>query len=487
MSRRVELAIVGAGPAGLAAATLAAELGLETLVLDEQAVPGGQIYRNVEGVAANRPADLDLLGPDYARGLEIVWDFRGSGAEYLPESAVFEVKAGGGIGIVRRGAAELIRADQVLIAAGAMERPVPIPGWTLPGVMTAGAAQTLLKASDLVPEGPTVIAGSGPLVPLVAVQLARAGVELRAVLQTTPRARIAAGLPQLARNLTNGELWKGVVWLRELKRTGIPLIEVDGVAAEGEGRLAAVRYRAKGVEKTIPAETLLLHEGVVPNLQLSRAAGCGHRWDDRQRCWRPETDAFGETGVEGLAVAGDCAGIGGAVAAGHLGCLAALGAAARQGRIETAERDRRADAERRALRRAMAIRPLLDRLFRPADAMVVPDDDTTVVCRCEEVTVAEIRAVAGLGAPGPNQAKAFTRAGMGPCQGRMCGLTVAELMARAHGTTPAAIGHYRIRPPVKPVTVGEWAAMAGLATPPPEADGLPEAHAAATGRYADSE
>ena len=135
----------------------------------------------------------------------------------------------------------------------------------------------------------------------------------------------------------------------------------------------------------------------------------------------------------------------------------------------------------------LRIRPFLDALFRPTDAMLRPADDATVVCRCEEVTAGEIRTVAALGAPGPNQAKAFSRAGMGPCQGRLCGLTVAELMAEAHGLTPAEIGYYRIRPPVKPVTVGEWVNMAGLEAPPPDADGLPEAHAAATGSYTDAE
>ncbi len=461
MTRRVELAVIGAGPAGLAAATTGAELGLETVLLDEQAAPGGQIYRNIEAVTAGRPGALELLGPDYSAGLELVRAFRASSADYLAETQVFEAREGR-LGILSQGGAELLEADQILMACGAIERPVPIPGWTLPGVLSVGAAQTLLKSSSVVPEGPTVIAGSGPLVLLVAWQLARAGVPLRAILQTTPAGRLGPNLAKLAANAANRELWKGLGWLRELRHLGVQLIDkVERVWARGGDRLAQVGYRRGGIDSRIEASTLLLHEGVVPNLQLTRAADCAHLWDEAQRCWRPETDAFGRTSIEGLSVAGDCAGIGGAGAAASLGRIAALAAAAGQGRLADEARDGLAQMERLALRRHLRLRPFLDSMFRPADAMVVPGDEI-IVCRCEEIGAGEIRRVAVQGAPGPNQAKAFTRAGMGPCQGRMCGLTVSELLAEAQGQPMAAVGHFRIRPPIKPVTVGDMANMAGL-------------------------
>ena len=312
MSERLEFAIIGAGPAGLAAAVAAAELGIAATVLDEQTAPGGQIYRNVEAVADGRSSDLELLGRDYARGLDLVRRFRESGARYWPESTVFEIKAGGWLGVLRDGAARIIAADEILLACGAMERPVPISGWTLPGVISVGAAQTLLKASNVISAGPTVIAGNGPLIVLVAWQLARAGVKIEAVLRTAPRRQFRAALPYLPSVAFNGELWKGFGWLRELRRLGVRQIsDVTMLAAEGEGQLESVRFSRGDDVSRIQAETLLLHEGVVPNLQLTRAAGCRHLWDDGQRCWRPETDAFGATSIEGLAVAGDCAGIGG--------------------------------------------------------------------------------------------------------------------------------------------------------------------------------
>ena len=155
----VDLAIVGAGPAGLAAAVTAATHGLRVAVIDEQPEPGGQIYRGIESVSAQRPAHLALLGADYAAGLELVKAFRASGAEYLPQTSVWQIDASRNVFTRSNGRAERIAAKQVLIATGAMERPVPIPGWTLPGVMTCGAAQTLLKSTGAVPDGRFVLAG----------------------------------------------------------------------------------------------------------------------------------------------------------------------------------------------------------------------------------------------------------------------------------------------------------------------------------------
>jgi NADPH-dependent 2,4-dienoyl-CoA reductase/sulfur reductase-like enzyme len=459
-----DFVVIGGGPAGLAAATLGAELGLETVLFDEQPAPGGQIYRAVEAVARDRPADLAILGDDYGRGRAIAEGFRRSGAAYAPETTVWEVTRELSIGVSGAGAARIVRAKRLLVAAGAMERPLPFPGWTLPGVMGVGAAQTLLKAGALVPDVPTVVAGSGPLVPLVAWQLLRAGAPPRAILSTTPRRNYRAAASSLpAALLAGSDLWKGLGWMRAVRRAGITRVYgVDGLRAEGDGRLAAVGYRTGGTWRTFEARLLLTHEGIVPNAQLSLALGLDHEWDAVSRYWRPVVDAWGGTAIDGIALAGDCAGINGARAAIHQGRLAALEAARQLGRISTEARDRRAAPERRALRRQRPVRRFLDLLFRPNPALLPPPDDATIVCRCEEITAGEIRRVVALGCPGPNQAKAFTRCGMGPCQGRLCGLTVSELMAEARGVTVPEVGRYRVRPPVKPVTVGELAGLQGL-------------------------
>ena len=198
MSQTCELAIIGAGPAGMAAAITAARLGVDTVVLDEQASPGGQIYRAITETPVRRGT---VFGDDYWRGLELVRAFTSSGATYLPSTTVFSIaprveEGRREIGVSSDGQARLLHARHVIVASGAQERAMPIPGWTLPGVLTAGAAQILLKSAGLVPSGRTVLAGSGPLLWLLAAQLLRAGGTLSAILDTTPRLRL--GLDMLA-------------------------------------------------------------------------------------------------------------------------------------------------------------------------------------------------------------------------------------------------------------------------------------------------
>lgn len=462
MTADIELAIIGAGPAGMAAATLASELGMEAAVFDEQPDPGGQIYRGAERVARERADDLDLLGPDYAAGLSLIGKFRASAADYCPGTAIWDLDSDGRIGILDKAGARLLSARRIVIATGAMERPVPISGGTLPGVMTAGAAQTLLKGSGLIPDGPVVLAGGGPLIYLVAWQLARAGVPIAAVLMTSPRRQrlsALAHLPGGLRDLTS--LLKGRRWQREAERSGAVFrTGIAGLSAGGRDCLEHVEYRlADGSTHRIDCGLLLLHDGVIPNTQLSRVAGCEHLWDERQRAWRPRTDIHGASSRDHIAVAGDGAGIGGADAAATRGRLAALDAARRLGRIDESTWSQRSAAVRGRLARQLALRPLLDAWFRPADWLAVPADDDTLVCRCEEVTAGELRRAATLGCLGPNQAKSFTRAGMGPCQGRLCGPVVCELMADALGQSVQETGYYRIRPPVKPLSIGEAAGV----------------------------
>ena len=158
-------------------------------------------------------------------------------------------------------------------------------------------------------------------------------------------------------------------------------------------------------------------------------------------------------------MAGDGGGIGGAAVAAMQGRLAALDIGRRLGSIDGVERDRRADPHRAAMARHLRIRPFLDALYRPVEAIRRPEDET-LVCRCEEVTAGDIREMVRMGCLGPNQTKSFGRPGMGPCQGRMCGLTVSEIIAAERALPVAEVGYYRIRPPIKPITLGELAAFA---------------------------
>ena len=456
MTAKYDLAVIGAGPAGLAATAAAAEQGLRCVAIDEQAMPGGQIYRSLE---ASPLADSGLLGPDYQRGREVLDRFRAQKIELIDRASVWQVTPDREIGLLRDGQARFLRARRLVIATGAQERPCPIPGWTLPGVMAAGAGQILMKSGALVPEGRVVIAGAGPLLWLVAWQYLRARVDLAAVLETVGAAAKLAALRYLPRALGAPQyLLKGMGLMAAVRRAGVRHVTgIEGLRALGGERVGGVGYLKDGSWRDLDCDLLLLHQGVIPNLQITRALGCAHDWDDAQLCWRPRLDGWGNSSLPDIAVAGDGGGIVGAIAAEKQGALAGLEAAHQLGRISAEERDRLVGPLRAEIRRQLRIRPFLDALYRPAAAFRRPPDET-IVCRCEEVTAGEVRRLAALGCQGPNQTKAFSRCGMGPCQGRLCGTTVCELLAEALGRPVAEIGAYRVRPPIKPVTLGALAA-----------------------------
>lgn len=452
----VDVVVIGAGPAGMSAAIAATEAGARVVLLDEQASPGGQIYRAITEADAAR---LELLGPDYAAGRALADAFAASGARHESGVAVWEVTRERRVNALQNGRVRSWQAQRIVLATGAMERPVPIEGWTLPNVMTAGAAQILLKAARVVPAGGLVLAGCGPLLYLLGWQYLRAGVKIRAIVDTTDRADHRRALAHAAGALRGWRvLAKGVKLMTALRRAGVPFhTGATGLAIEGTEKAEAVRFSAGGRVHRIDADLVLLHQGVVPNTQFSWSLRAAHRWDDAQLCWIPQSDAWGELDVPGLFIAGDGAGIGGAQAAALQGRLAGLQAAQQLGCIDAAERDRRAAPVRAALATQLAVRPFLDALYRPK--LRVPADGV-IVCRCEEVTAGQLRSHVALGCTGPNQAKSFGRCGMGPCQGRLCGLTVTEVIAQARGVSPAEVGYYRIRPPIKPITLGELARAA---------------------------
>ena len=463
----LDVAIVGAGPAGLAAATACAERGLSVSLYDEQSAPGGQVYR---GITASPLARPDILGDDYWQGARLIAPFARSGARYVPGASVWAIapRDGGGfdlcVSVGRPGAREAmtIAARMVILATGALERPFPVPGWTLPGVMMAGGAQVLLKTAGVVPQGRTVLAGCGPLLWLVAWQYLRAGVRIEALLDTIPRGRLAKALPHAPAFMASAYFGKGLALVRAVRRSVRFVEYVESIVLLGDDSVTAVRFRCDGRDETLAADQVLLHQGVVPDTNLAAAAGCALAWSERDACFAPVVDAWGGSTVPGIYIAGDGAGIAGAEAAEARGRLTALAVANALARIDGSVRDRDARGPLRALARATRGRAFLDVLYRPADAFRLPVGDT-LVCRCEEVSAATIVRLAREGCAGPNQMKAYTRCGMGPCQGRYCGLTVTELMARATGRSPADVGHYRARFPAKPITLRELASMPATA------------------------
>jgi len=467
MKDQYDIIIIGAGPAGMAAAATLAEIGgteVSVLVLDEQPAPGGQIYRGIE--SPGRAAAV--LGTEYAAGAALAQGLRRASGDdgpidYASDATVWQVDNTGRVGVSIDGKARLIEGRTIIIATGAVERPFPIPGWTLPGVMTAGAAQIMLKSADLAAEG-AVFAGTGPLLYLIVAQYLRAGVDVRAILDTTPREQYRRAAWLLPKAWFAGDhIKRGLAYMKEIKRAGVQHIKgvtelrVDAASID-DPSAKIVTYRTRsGGGGTMETPHVFLHQGVAPNVNLSRAAGLEHAWDAWQHCWLVVSDEWGETSEPVIFVAGDGGRIAGAIAAECRGRMAALGALTGLGHIDAGMRDAQAQDARGYLARELVVRPFLDLLYAPATNFRVPKDDATIVCRCEEITAGEVRRAVADGCVGPNQLKAFCRAGMGPCQGRQCALTVTEIIAQETDRDPHDVGDYRRRPPVKPLKLSELA------------------------------
>jgi NADPH-dependent 2,4-dienoyl-CoA reductase/sulfur reductase-like enzyme len=479
------VAVVGAGPAGLAAALDLHELGIDVVLVDEGVRPGGQIHRQPPATfaveaAAHGPGH-ELPGRAEASALRrlqatVAWGVFGTEAPLDTWADGPHVDAPLALALAGPAGLDVLGADRLLLAPGAYDLPVAFPGWTLPGVMTAGGVQALLKSQRLLAGRRIVLAGAHPLLLIVAAQLLGAGAELAAVALAQARPGMREGLRDLA--ALRGDLSRLVTLvgpLARLRRSGVPL-RTGTIVARAEGgerlervRLAAVdtRWRVTHETDVVECDTLALGYGFVPSSELARQAGCAHRYDGPAGGWIVEHDEWQRSSLPAVFVAGELTGIGGAEQALEEGRLAALGLALDLGRLGRAEAERRAAEVRRRLARTRRFGALVQRRFAPRlDALAALATDETVVCRCESLTAGRLRAAL---AEHPHvrtldALKLLTRAGMGPCQGRMCLPTATQLLCAARGAEPAAVGPYRARPPVKPIPLG---ALADLGRRPP--------------------
>lgn len=448
----------------MSAAITLADHGAKVAVLDRGQSAGGQIYR----AASNSPLPQpEQLGPDYTIGAELISAFERASHTHLKGADAWHIGEDGRILFSQEGQTHELQAREMLLCPGAMERPMPIPGWTLPGVMTAGAAQVMLKSDAIVAED-AIFAGSGPLLYLIVAQYLRLGVAVKAVVDTTPRQNYLQAVPLLPRAMRQStQLFKGLHLLNEIRRSGVPVYRhAEDLALSGPDRVEGLSFRQGGQHHQLIAETVFLHQGVQPNLNMTRAMGLSHAWNPEQLCWQVKTDAFGQSSVSHVSVAGDGAGIVGAEGAKLAGELAALNILCHLGKLTCDERDQRATSAQRKLRAMAPFRSFIDRLYRPSDAQRLPQDNNTLVCRCEEQDLASLRAGFEQGATDPNALKSLTRCGMGPCQGRQCGHMVAGLLVQWRGEPIETIGYFRLRSPLRLVSIEELSHFQQIGQPP---------------------
>ena len=455
------IVIVGAGPAGTCATKAVVDAGLQPIVVDERPKNGGQIYRR-QPPGFTRPAKA-VYGFEAGKAtrLHATFDALEDRIDYRPFTLVWNIYENvlytESSSTQRREevAADRIPFDAAIVASGATDLVLPFSGWSKAGVFTLGGAQIALKYQACSIGRRTVFVGTGPLLYLVAYQYAKVGAEVAAVIDTTPfstKVRASWGLLAAASTFA-----KGLYYMASLRSSGIPIYHGSTpLAVEGDGYAEGLSFRdVAGRTHTITADAVAMGFGLRPETQIADLAHCEFVFEPGCRQWLPVTDGDGRTDVQGLYLAGDGRRIAGADAAELSGELAAYAALEDLGRPIP---QHRATSLRRRLGRLARFRRALDKAFPAPVELAQQAADDTIICRCEAVTAGEVRRAASeLGALEVNKAKAFTRVGMGRCQGRFCGHVGAELVADTLGLPFEEASRLRGQAPVKPLAMADGA------------------------------
>jgi NADPH-dependent 2,4-dienoyl-CoA reductase/sulfur reductase-like enzyme len=473
MIETYDLAVIGAGPAGIEAALMASQLGVQTVVIDSYPQPGGQYYKplpaqfstahenkiELEGrLLTNRLDDLSITRIYNT----LTWGlFDGENEqEWL-------------VGLFGEQAPKYIRAKNLVLANGAYDTPVAFPGWTLPGVITCGAALTLLKTQRVAPTGRALVTGTGPLLLSAAAHLIEAGVKVVGVCEASrifPRG-LSLGMSLLGQGQ---RLSEGLKYMGAMLRTKTPykigwtILEVRGSDRVAEAIIGKVdRYGAPvpGTERSLPVDLVVSGYNLTPNTGLVRMIGCKLDFNNKLGGWIPNRDDRMQSSVPGVYIVGDGAGIGGVEQARLEGKIAGVAVAAAAGQVSPDKAAELLQTIQPKLEHQQQFGKLLGELFTPNPGLISLSRDDTIVCRCEEITLGEVKAAVASGARTIGEVKMITRTGMGNCQGRMCEHSVSGAIAQAlssdKSVSPESVGYYSIRPPLHPLPVG-FLAEAGI-------------------------
>ncbi len=435
-----DVLVIGGGAGGLTAAIAAAGDGASVILLDERKVAGGQYYKQSAG-------SVSPLDAQQAEGQALVVKALAVGVEIIAGVEIWGAFDGLLFLAEHQGGALIARPKTVIVATGAYERPRMVPGWTLPGVMTTGAAQTLWRSYRTLPGKRIAVCGSGPLNLQVARELAEGGAQVVLVAEaagsplTQPLAAMALAVagPALAA--------KGVGMLAALRKRGVPVrygTGLQSVVAEG----GALRATFSGGQSVL-VDALCMNDGFEPQNEILRLLGAAMKYDPAFGHLRCTRDAAMATTVPNLFAVGDCAGLGGAPAAGVEGQIAGHAAAAVCRGVAPPD----ATALHTKLRQHRSFQARLWAMYQPAPRPLTTAPDATIICRCEEITLGDLRA--GI-ADKPGHAgtlKRATRVGMGRCQGRYCGPVAARLVAEHTGQPLDDRSYFAPRVPIKPVSI----------------------------------
>jgi NADPH-dependent 2,4-dienoyl-CoA reductase/sulfur reductase-like enzyme len=458
--RATEIAVVGAGPAGLAAAAEAVTCGARVALIDDNRQPGGQYFRQI-AAGFRRVATTDF-DKDQARAESLLRIVAHPAVEYVSESTVWSMSETSVLSFAGPRQAGRLQAGCVILCTGAYDQPIPFPGWTLPGVVTTGGLQNLVKEQRLLPATRAVVAGNGPLLLVAAGSLLRGGASVAEVLEAAPVHRRI--LPRLGALAASPRILRLAIAYRALMmRHGVCFSAGETVVeALGKDRLEAVRVAPIDVDgriqrdraRTIETEILVTGFGLRASSELCRILGCRIAHVDLRGGWLPLRNPDLKTSCADVFAAGDGAGIGGVELALLEGALAGLVASRRLGRSAPDGGEREAQLRRR-LARMERFREGLEGVYRPPSNYLDLITQETLICRCEEVTAARLGELASKTDASAFALKGATRLGMGRCQGRFCQSTLAALLAARDNCPVGAVEMPRVRPPAKLVRIAD--------------------------------
>jgi NADPH-dependent 2,4-dienoyl-CoA reductase/sulfur reductase-like enzyme len=455
---RPELLVIGAGPGGISAAIAARSAGAQVLVIDERSAPGGQYFKPL-AIDGERLAPADN---QHREGLALVRRALDMGVEIRNDCMVWGAFAPNEFACSDGGGTVQFTPRATIVATGAYERAWPVPGWTLPGVMTTGAAQTLWRTARRLPAERVVIAGNGPLNLQLAAELAAGGAEIIALAESAPALGIASIPALVAMGGTAPRLLvDGLRYRATLLKRRVPVLNGMMVASisRHEGHLAIELAPVSGAGRRVrlDSDVLCIGYGFEPSNEILRALGCRHELDDVSGQLLTCRERYGATSVAGVYALGDCTGLGGARLAMAEGTLTGLAAANYIGHDIDDRKQRRAATA--AARRHRRFQAALWRLYAARNDWRSFASNETIICRCEEISFGEVRAAIEIGISEAGAVKRQTRAGMGACQGRYCRPLIEACIADATGRRPSEYSGFAPRIPLKPIAIRDLAPL----------------------------
>jgi NADPH-dependent 2,4-dienoyl-CoA reductase/sulfur reductase-like enzyme len=465
MKHSYHVIIVGSGLAGLAAAELLSRYGLPILVIDDNAHIGGQLLRKPphagNGGKRFEPDRLKRRGAGLAARLQKGNVQILNGTQVLgiyPEHTLLVEDS--------RGHVSEYHANTLILATGARERQMPFKGWTLPGVMSTGAAQILMKSSGILPGRRTLIGGCGPLMLVLAAEILSNRGEIQAVLDQSSTAMklkaVTAG-PAIWPKLLEGAIYMArLVVARVPVKQRVLIVEARGRHQLEEVVVASVDAGGRivrGTERIYATDTLAVGYGFSPNIELPQQAGCAIKYSKAKGGWFVDVDDAMKTTVADIYAVGETTGIAGAGKSFIEGRIAAWDILKKRGVVDFQTYESNARPLMRRRSRQVQYGRFLNHLCRLQPGCFADIPDETVICRCEEITMGTIRSQLDNDFTTMNGIKKATRSGMGNCQGRTCGPILFDILSAHSHRPPDGIGCTSARAPVKTVTLGALAKM----------------------------